>query len=125
MPSARAYSFGQKSQLAISLSWIGGYVNIVLLLSCGTFASHMTGNATRFGELLVMRDWHLAAQFGLLILSFWLGGASSAVLTDEARGSGVSTKYVLPMAVEGLLLSVLAVLVYQHTHAGAAIAAST
>jgi uncharacterized membrane protein YoaK (UPF0700 family) len=125
MLSARAYSFRQKSKLAISLSWIGGYVNIVLLLSCGTFASHMTGNATRFGELLVMRDWHLAAQFGLLILSFWLGAVSSAFMTEWAQRSGVRSKYVLPAAVEGLLLSVLAVLVYQHTHAGAAIAAST
>src|SRR5829696_5680500 len=70
MLSARAYSFRQKSKLAISLSWIGGYVNVVLLLACGTFASHMTGNATRFGELVVMRDWTLAAQFGLILVSF-------------------------------------------------------
>ena len=125
MLSARAYSFRQKSKLAISLSWIGGYVNIVLLLSCGTFASHMTGNATRFGELLVKRDWHLAAQFGLMILSFWLGAVSSAFMTEWAQRSGVRSKYVLPMAVEGVLLSALAWLVYHHTHAGSAIAAST
>jgi hypothetical protein len=30
MLSARAYSFRQKSQLAISLSWIGGYTNIIV-----------------------------------------------------------------------------------------------
>jgi len=125
MLSARAYSFRQKSKLAISLSWIGGYVNIVLLLSCGTFASHMTGNATRFGEVLVMRDWQQVAQFGLLLVSFWLGALSSAFMTEWAQRSGVRSKYVLPMAVEGVLLSVLAWLVYWHTHAGAAIASST
>ncbi|MEO6434941.1 MAG: hypothetical protein ABIP55_04165, partial [Tepidisphaeraceae bacterium] len=48
MLSARAYSFRQKSKLAISLSWVGGYVNVVLLLSCASFASHMTGNALTF-----------------------------------------------------------------------------
>src|SRR4051794_27316209 len=47
MLSARAYSFRQKSKLAISLSWVGGYTNVVLFLACGTFSSHMTGNATR------------------------------------------------------------------------------
>ena len=118
MLSARAYSFRQKSKLAISLSWIGGYVNIVLLLSCGTFASHMTGNATRFGELLAMRDWPTMSQFALLIVSFWLGACASAFMTEWAQRAGVRSKYVLPMAVEGLLLSALAWLVYQHTHAG-------
>src|SRR5688572_20043651 len=119
MLSARAYSFRQKSKLAISLSWIGGYANVVLLLSCGTFASHMTGNATRFGELLVMRNWALAAQFALILVSFWLGAVASAFMTEWAQRGGVRSKYVLPMAVEGALLSVLAALVYRHTHGGA------
>src|SRR5687767_9770473 len=116
MLSARAYSFRQKSKLAISLSWVGGYVNVVLLLACGTFASHMTGNATRFGELVVMRDWHIAGQFGLLLVSFWLGAVASAFMTEWAQRSGVRSKYVLPAAAEGVLLTVLAWLVYRHTH---------
>src|SRR5688572_21485658 len=115
MLSARAYSFRQKSKLAISLSWVGGYANVVLLLACGTFASHMTGNATRFGELMVMRDWPLVWQFGLLLLSFWFGAVSSAFMTEWAQRSGVRSKYILPMAVEGALLSTLAALLYRHT----------
>src|SRR5687768_1581722 len=118
MLSARAYSFRQKSKLAISLSWVAGYANVVLLLACGTFASHMTGNATRFGELLVMRDWTPAMQFGLLLLSFWFGAVASAFMTEWAQRAGVRSKYVLPMAVEGALLTVLAGLVYRYTHAG-------
>ena len=53
MLSARAYSFHQKSKLAISLSWIGGYANVVTLLTCGWVASHMTGPTTWFGRVLV------------------------------------------------------------------------
>jgi uncharacterized membrane protein YoaK (UPF0700 family) len=119
MLSARAYSFRQKSKLAISLSWIGGYANVVLLLAGGTFASHMTGNATRFGELLVMRDGPRATQFGLLLLSFWFGAVASAFMTEWARRAGIRSKYILPMAVEGALLSTLAALVYRHTHGDA------
>ena len=118
MLSARAYSFRQKSKLAVSLSWIGGYVNVVLLLACGSFASHMTGNATRVGELVALRHWGLAGQFALLLVSFWLGAVASAFMTEWAQRAGVRSKYVLPMAVEGGLLTVLATLVYQHTHAG-------
>jgi hypothetical protein len=32
MLSAHAYSFRQKSRLAISLSWIAGYTNVITLI---------------------------------------------------------------------------------------------
>ena len=34
MLSSTAYSFRQKSRLAISLSWVGGYVNIIGFMAC-------------------------------------------------------------------------------------------
>jgi uncharacterized membrane protein YoaK (UPF0700 family)/anti-anti-sigma regulatory factor len=118
MLSARAYSFRQKSKLAISLSWIGGFVNAVLLLTCGVFASHMTGNSTRFGELLGAGQAQSAGHFGLLILCFWFGAVASAFMTEWARRNGVRSKYILPMAVEGLLLCALAVMVHRHGGTG-------
>ncbi len=52
MLTARAYSFRQKSRLAISLSWIAGYANVVVFLHSGMMISHVTGNVTHFGEAL-------------------------------------------------------------------------
>jgi uncharacterized membrane protein YoaK (UPF0700 family) len=115
MLSARAYSFRQKSKLAISLSWVGGYTNVVLFVVCGAFSSHMTGNATQFGRALGTLHTGEIAHFGLLIVCFWLGAVSSAFMTESAQRRGASSKYVLPMAAEGLLLSVLAVLVNFYT----------
>ena len=43
MFSARAYSFRQKSRLAISLSWVAGYTNVILYSVCGDFVSNVTG----------------------------------------------------------------------------------
>ena len=63
MLSARAYSFRQKSKLAISLSWIGGYVNVVLFISCAAFVSHMTGNATQFALGIVHGPASQVAHF--------------------------------------------------------------
>jgi uncharacterized membrane protein YoaK (UPF0700 family) len=109
MLSARAYSFHQKSKLAISLSWIAGYVNVVLLLACGTLVSHVTGNATYFGSQLVHGPFTGALHFGFIVLSFWLGAVTSAFMTEGAKRRGVRSKYVLPMAVEGALLGFLAI----------------
>ena len=43
MLSARAHHSVRKSRLAISLSWVGGYTNVVLYAFCGEFVSNMTG----------------------------------------------------------------------------------
>jgi uncharacterized membrane protein YoaK (UPF0700 family) len=115
MLTARAYSFRQKSKLAISLSWIGGYTNVVLFLACGAFVSHMTGNSTQFGLALIERDGTHLLHFGFLLLCFWLGAVSSAFMTESAQRRGVRSKYILPMAAEGALLSTLAILLnYQN-----------
>jgi uncharacterized membrane protein YoaK (UPF0700 family)/anti-anti-sigma regulatory factor len=109
MFSARAYSFRQKSRLAISLSWVSGYTNVVLFMVCGTFVSHMTGNTTIFGKSLSDRATNGVMLFGGLWLSFLLGAAASALMTETARRRGSASKYVLPLAVEALLLTIVLV----------------
>ena len=107
MLSARAYSFRQKSRLAISLSWIGGYTNVVALLSLGTVVSHITGTSTQLGRWIGAGDIKRAAFFGFLLLTFILGAAVSAYLTESAKRRGWRSKYVLPIGLEGLLLLLL------------------
>src|SRR6266480_1548559 len=111
MLSARAYSFKQKSKLAVSLSWIGGYANAVLFLVCGgVFISNMSGNSTRFGESMARWSGHDTIYFGSLIGLFWLGAVASAFMTESAQRRGVRSKYILPMAAEGMLLTILSLL---------------
>lgn len=109
MLSSRAYSFRQKSRLAISLSWIGGYTNTVAFLACASLVSHHTGNTTRFGELLVKEPlgwevWH----FGFLVLLFFIGAVASAFMTEGAERRGWRSKYLLPMLAEALLIAIFA-----------------
>jgi uncharacterized membrane protein YoaK (UPF0700 family) len=112
MLSARAYSFKQKSKLAVSLSWIGGYANAVVFLAwSGAFISNMSGNSTRFGSSLADGPRGQAVQFGLLIGLFWFGAVVSAFMTESAQRRGARSKYILPMATEGMLLSVLCIFV--------------
>jgi len=116
MLSARAYSFRQNSRLAISLSWIGGYTNVVALLACGFTVSHVTGNATNIGHMIGEGAVGLATFFGVLVASFFLGAVVSALMMESARRRGAPSKYVLPMALEAALLALFAVISYRHGH---------
>jgi uncharacterized membrane protein YoaK (UPF0700 family) len=119
MLSAEAYSFRQKSRLAISLSWVAGYTNIVALLVTSHVVSqmtvshmtvsHMTGNTTVFSSAIAARNWKDAEIIGAVIGSFFLGAILSSFITETARRRGVPSKYVLPMAVEAVLLAWLGV----------------
>jgi uncharacterized membrane protein YoaK (UPF0700 family) len=108
MLSAQAYSFRQKSKLAISLSWVGGFTNVVALMACHSMVSHMTGTTTWFGQAVVIGDWPAAALLGFVVATFLAGAALSAVMTEGARRRGVASKYILPLVVEAFLLMVFA-----------------
>jgi len=104
MLSARAYSFRLKSRLAISLGWIGGYVNVTTLLACGTMTSHVTGNMTIALLRNVEGQRQLAGYAAFAVAAFFAGAVVSAVLTEGARRSGWRSKYVAPILIEALLL---------------------
>src|SRR5688500_16814041 len=109
MLSAQAYSFRQKSKLAISLSWVGGYVNVVAFMGCHTMVSHVTGSTTWFGQAVAGRHWGAAAFMLLILGAFAAGAVLSALTTEGARRMGWRSKYILPLAVEALLLGVVAI----------------
>jgi uncharacterized membrane protein YoaK (UPF0700 family) len=106
MLSAQAYSFRLQSRLAISLSWVGGYTNVIALLAMGTVVSHMTGPITYFGRGVGQGDFKQAGFFAFLILTFTLGAALSAFITESAKRRGWRSKFMLPIGLEALLLTV-------------------
>src|SRR5262245_39809938 len=114
MLSARAYSFAHKSRLAISLSWVGGYTNVVALLACHTFVTHVTGTLTTFGKRLVEHDWVAALFTGFRWLTFLAGAAASGWMTEGARRRGLASKYVQPVAAEAVLLTFFAWGIHRH-----------
>jgi uncharacterized membrane protein YoaK (UPF0700 family)/anti-anti-sigma regulatory factor len=121
MLSASAYSFRQKSRLAISLSWVAGYTNVIAFLMCGGIVvSHVTGNVTHLGHGLAERAMGFSGAareigyFGYLVGMFLVGAIASAFLTEGARRRGERSKYILPMAVEALLLSLFSIGINLH-----------
>src|SRR5437764_11809091 len=121
MLSAEAYSFRLKSRLAISLSWIAGYANVITLIACSEVVSHQTGNTTHLGQAVgqfLLRQPPAPGQpspamnllyFGFLVGTFLLGAIASAFMTEGARRAGQPSKYIAPMTLEAILLSALLV----------------
>lgn len=109
MLSAQAYSFRQKARLAISLSWVAGFANVVALQACNQIVSHMTGATTWFGEALTGGHWRSALFLGFILACFLGGAVMSAVMTEGARRRGARSKYILPMLAEALLLLTFAI----------------
>ncbi len=122
MLSAEAYSFRHKSRLAISLSWVAGYTNVIMMIAAGEVVSHQTGNSTHFAAAIAgffLHDpaaIHNALYFGFLVGSFLLGAIASAFMTEGARRAGKASKYILPMGAEAALLSILLVVLAIHPH---------
>src|SRR5687768_13042591 len=116
MLSARAYSFRQKSKLAVSLSWIAGYANVVVLLVCGTVVSHATGNTAHVATEAVNRSLSAAMAPVFLLVCFFCGAIASAFMTEGAKRRGWRSKYILPVTVEALLLTLLALALVHHHH---------
>lgn len=112
MLSAAAYSFRKKSRLAISLSWIAGYTNVILFILCGVVVAHATGNVTHLGQFAAEARWMQAWRIGgFLVLMFFSGAVASALMTEGARRRGIASKYIMPMVVQAALLCALAVLI--------------
>jgi len=120
MLSAQAYSFRRKSRLAISLSWVAGYTNVILLIACGQTISHQTGNSTHLGNALgELLLGHAGAKLDLLFFGgivglFFLGAIFSGFTTESARRGGRGSKYSLPITVEAILLSLLLLILLRH-----------
>ncbi len=104
----QAHSFTQQARLAITLAWVAGYTNILTILACGTVTSHVSGTVSQWGFDLVAGRWGPMALTSYLLAMFLVGAMASAILTETGRRRAWESIYVLPIAVEAMLLSAFA-----------------
>lgn len=105
---AQAHSFTQQARLAITLAWVAGYTNTVTLIACGTVTSHVSGTASNLGLDVVSGKWALAAFALFLLATFLIGAMASGVCGEVARRRGWESAFVLPIALEAVLLLLFA-----------------
>lgn len=68
--------------LVLLLAAVAGAVNAAGFFALGTHSSHMSGHVAEVGEALAVRTPGLAAASAWLLLAFFLGAASAAVLVE-------------------------------------------
>ena len=120
MLHAPADTFRHRALLAVGLSWVAGYVNVVVLLTAGQTVSHMTGNATHLGGYVgrLLAGDHRpaaaveAAYFAALVAAFGAGAFASGVLTRLPRRS----RFQLPILLEASLLAVVVLMAVRWPH---------
>lgn len=106
---AQAHSFTQQARLAITLAWVAGYANVIAILTCGHVISHVSGTTSDLGFRVAKGNWALAGFALYLLMTFVVGAVISGLTTELGRQRGWESIYVLPMAIEALMLSGFAV----------------
>jgi len=112
---AQAHSFSQQARLAITLAWVAGYTNILTILTCGHVTSHVSGTTSNLGRDVVEAlrgagsTWSLVTFGFFLLATFMLGAFLSGLATEVGRRRNWESVYVLPMAMEAVLLAGFAV----------------
>jgi uncharacterized membrane protein YoaK (UPF0700 family) len=115
---SQAHSFTQQARLAITLAWVAGYTNILTILTCGRATSHVTGTLTELGRELSAGAWELVGLTILILFMFFGGAMLSGFCTETGRRRGWESIYVLPVAVQAVLLAAFAVAVELHDGLG-------
>ena len=106
-----AHTPKQQARLAITLSWIAGYTNILTLITCGQATSHISGTMSQLGRDFAEGRLRSATYVIALLAAFLLGAALSGFLTELGRRLRWRSIYVLPMAVEAVMLALFALFV--------------
>lgn len=111
---AQAHSFAQQARLAITLAWIAGYTNTITLLACGSASSHVTGTTSSLGQDIAGGKWSLATYALYLLVTFFFGAVISGFSTELGRRRTWESIYVLPMAIQAILLAAFATALELH-----------
>jgi len=110
---SQAHSFRQQARLAITLAWVAGYTNILTILVCGTVTSHVTGTVSQWGLDLVQGKWSLLWLASFLLVTFVVGAVLSGVCIETGKRRMWKSIYVLPMAIQSVLLATFATILMQ------------
>ncbi len=113
---AQAHSFTQQARLAITLAWVAGFTNVLTIIICDHATSHVSGTVSQWGMDLIQGKWDLLYLTSYLIATFFMGAAVSTICTEAGKRQGWESIYVLPMAIQALLLCAFAIGVEFYDH---------
>ena len=91
-------------QLGSYLAFIAGAINAAGFLAIGRYTSHMSGIVSALGDDLVLGNL-IAVLAGLILLaSFIVGAATTAILVNWGHRRNFHSRYALPLLLEAFVL---------------------
>lgn len=107
--------FSHNAKLAISLSAIAGAINATGFMVIGSYTSHVTGLASRFGDELVLGQFETSMQAILLMVFFLLGAITAGAIVFAVQNLGRS-RFALAFLLEAAVLTAFVYLAMTHPH---------
>ncbi|MNK30915.1 hypothetical protein D3C87_493380 [compost metagenome] len=104
----RTYSHNLK--LASILSGVAGTVNIAGVLYLGTLTTNVTGHFAFFSEVIILKNYKMAAVYMFYILFFFLGAFVSGILMELVTKYKYQLAYVLPISFEIIILILVGII---------------
>lgn len=101
---------GANRQLGIALAFVAGAINAGGFLAVRVYTSHMTGIVSSAADHLVLGERTLVLAALGALLSFLLGAATTAILVNYIRRSGLRSGFALPLLLEAVLLLIFGIL---------------
>jgi uncharacterized membrane protein YoaK (UPF0700 family) len=106
LPRLRPLRALQNVWVAVTLTWIGGYVDIVGYLSIyGLYTAHMSGNTVSMARSAVIFNWYDLARYGWAVICFVLGLVLGGITFEAQRRNALRTRIPLTLAFEFILLA--------------------
>jgi uncharacterized membrane protein YoaK (UPF0700 family) len=96
--------------LGVTLAFIAGALNAGGFLAVGEYTSHMTGMVSAAADNLVLGQSTAAFAALLMLLSFIVGSATTAIMVNYAKRNALSYIYTPVLLLEAILLLVFGVI---------------
>jgi uncharacterized membrane protein YoaK (UPF0700 family) len=106
-------TYAHNVKLASLLCLTAGFVNAAGFLAFSVLTTNVTGHAALFAERLALQDWETARVVALWMLLF-LGGAFISSLVVSTMGRNQRFSYVIPLLIETLILTMVALLGFKY-----------
>ena len=100
-------------KLAALLSLTAGFINAAGFLGFAVLTTNVTGHAALFAERIALQDWATAKVVALWMLLFLAGAFISSLLVSRV-GKNQQYSYVIPMLLEIVILTIVALSGYQY-----------
>src|SRR5476649_2743786 len=100
-------------KLASLLGMAAGFVNAAGFLGFSVLTTNVTGHAALFAERIAMHDWKTARVVALWMFLFLAGSFISGLVVSRI-GRNQRFSYVVPIIIEILVLSGVALLGYRY-----------